>query len=175
MTTQQPNFVQAIGQILKGIVVLVLVGLFAWACLSQHTGTTTPTTPPSPSNAGNPALTTKPSSTTPTPALPPTDLITPKPQTYTPAPTWSPGEADFLIGIHSALSDWQFTNDPGNDAALVDLGYNTCKTLLSGMSEPDVIDALRRYGPTATLPELDRRIFVHSAEVYICPRVHVAP
>jgi hypothetical protein len=51
MTTQQPNFVQGIGQLIKGIVVLVLVGVFAWACRTSNHSTSsqpsvTPTTLP---------------------------------------------------------------------------------------------------------------------------------
>lgn len=166
MTTQQPNPAQAVATLLKAIIVLVLIGMFAWACLSGTSITSTPTSPPStPTTAV----------ITPSSATPPPTLLTPTPRTYTPAPTWSPGEADFLLGMHDGFWDWPFAQDPGNDAALVDLGHNTCRTLQTGMSEPDVIDALGRYGPTATLPETERRLFVHTAEVYICPGVHVAP
>lgn len=161
MTTQQPNLGQAIRQLIKAIVTLVLIGMFAWACLSIHTGTTTPATAPSaPPPTAQIAPPSAPSSAS-APMAPPPDLITPEPQTYTPAPTWSPGEADFLIGVHNAFWDWPFALDPGNDGALVNLGYNACKSLISGMSEPDVIDALGRYGPTATRPESDIRLLVH--------------
>jgi hypothetical protein len=149
--------------VLLGIVILFLGGCFAFVALIGSSIDSSRTSSPS-------------TSRTALPPTPPSDLqgLTPTSH-YTPAPTWNPGEADFLIVIHSALSDWQFTNDPGNDAALVDLGHKTCNTLQAGASERQAIDWLAHHSPTSTMPYSDVRLFVHQAEGHICPDVYVAP
>lgn len=109
MTTQQPNSAKAIGQLLKGLVVLVLVGVFAWACLTSNHST---------------------SSQPPSSSVPPSSW----PSSYD-GPRVGGGDAEYLYILKDHVAG--ITNTEG-DAGLIKLGHAICDGLQEGRSRQSI-------------------------------------